>query len=59
MLVLTRRVGDKVCIGDDVTLEVVSVDSGKVRLGIVAPKEVLVLRAELLEVTKPEEGGEA
>ncbi len=49
MLVLSRKVGEKVCIGDDVTVEIVEIDRGKIRLGITAPKNVLVLRSELLE----------
>lgn len=47
MLVLTRRAGERLLIGDNVTVTVVSVDRGKVRLGIEAPPDVLVLREEL------------
>jgi carbon storage regulator len=47
MLVLTRRAGERLLIGDRITVTVVSVDRGKVRLGIEAPPDVLVLREEL------------
>ena len=50
MLVLSRKVGDKIMIGEDITLEVLSISSKSIRLGIVAPKEVPVFRSELLEV---------
>jgi len=47
MLVLTRKVGEKVMIGDEVVIEVVSVEKGEVRLGIIAPKDVQVHREEV------------
>lgn len=47
MLVLTRKVGEKIWIGDNVSLTVVQVDRGKVRLGIEAPRDVNIRRAEL------------
>lgn len=49
MLVLSRKLGEKICIGDKITITVVDVDRGKVRLGVKAPKEMTVLRKELLE----------
>jgi carbon storage regulator len=48
MLVLSRRLGERINIGNDITLTVVSIDRNKVKLGLVAPKEVRVLRTELL-----------
>lgn len=48
MLVLTRKVGEKICIGDDITITVVEIDRGKVRLGFEAPREVQIMRSELL-----------
>lgn len=48
MLVLTRRVGETLIIGDNVKLTIVGVKSGQVRVGIDAPKEVQVQREELL-----------
>ena len=49
MLVLTRRPDECLHIGDDVVLTVLSISGTRVRLGIVAPPEVQVLRGELLE----------
>lgn len=47
MLVLTRKRGERVIIGDNITVEVVEVRGDKVRLGFVAPKEVSVHRQEV------------
>jgi carbon storage regulator len=47
MLVLTRSVGEEIYIGDNITVAVVSVVRGRVRIGISAPRDVPVLRAEL------------
>ncbi|MBY0587379.1 carbon storage regulator [bacterium] len=47
MLVLTRKVGDRIWIGDDICITVVSVNRGKVRVGIEAPRTVNVRRSEL------------
>jgi carbon storage regulator len=49
MLTLTRRVGERIAIGSDIEVTVVSVVGNRVRLGIRAPREVAVHRAELLE----------
>jgi carbon storage regulator len=48
MLVLSRRVGEKIQIGDDVTITIVRMAAGVVRVGIDAPRETAVVRAELL-----------
>ena len=48
MLVLSRRVGESVVIGDDVTVTVLEVRGDVVRIGIDAPRSVMVHRAELL-----------
>jgi carbon storage regulator len=47
MLVLTRRCGERIRIGDDIWVTVVSLERGKVRLGIEAPRDVHILRQEL------------
>ena len=47
MLVLTRHPGEVVCIGEDVTFEVLDVRGNQVRLGIKAPKEMRVDREEI------------
>lgn len=49
MLILTRRVGDSLKIGDDVSITVLRVKGDQVRLGIDAPDTVSVLREEVLE----------
>ena len=50
MLVLTRTLEDSnISIGDDITVSVLSIHGNQVKLGIDAPKELLVLREELLE----------
>ena len=48
MLVLSRRVGESVVIGDDVTITILEVRSDVIRVGIDAPRSVAVHRAELL-----------
>lgn len=47
MLVLTRKMGEEIIIGKDVRVVVVGLDRGKVRLGVIAPKEVPVDRKEI------------
>ena len=47
MLVLVRRVGDKVFIGDDIIITVVETHSGSVKLGFEAPNDVRIMRGEL------------
>jgi carbon storage regulator len=47
MLVIRRRPGESLLIGDDVEVEVLEVGSSQVKLGIRAPKEVTVLRKEI------------
>jgi carbon storage regulator len=52
MLVLTRRIGEEIVINDNIRVTVVSIDGGKVRLGIAAPPEVRVDRQEVHERRK-------
>lgn len=47
MLILTRRLGETLCIGDEVTITVLSVKGSQVRIGINAPKDVAVQREEI------------
>ena len=48
MLVLTRKPMEKLFIGDDICVTVVRIEGGQVRLGIDAPREVAVVRSELV-----------
>lgn len=49
MLILTRKVGETLMIGDDVTVTVLGVKGNQVRLGTVAPKETAVHREEIYQ----------
>jgi carbon storage regulator len=58
VLILTRRIGETVMIGDDVTVTVLRVKGNQVRLGVNAPKSVSVQREEIFHRIK-HEGAEA
>jgi carbon storage regulator len=47
MLVLSRKLGEKIQISENITITVLDIDRGKIRLGIDAPRNVTVLRQEL------------
>ncbi len=49
MLVLSRKVGDRILIGKDVWITVVQIACDKVRIGIEAPKDVPIIRQEILD----------
>jgi len=53
MLVLSRKVGESLLIGEAIEITVTQVGRGRVRLGVNAPKDVRVRRTELLESTHP------
>lgn len=52
MLVLTRRVGEAVKLGEEITVRVLGISGGQIRLGFDAPKETNIVRTELLEGAK-------
>ncbi|MBI3304564.1 MAG: carbon storage regulator CsrA [Deltaproteobacteria bacterium] len=54
MLVLTRRPGESITIGDDIIVTVVAASGGQVRLGITAPRNVQVLREEIYKALQEE-----
>lgn len=58
MLILTRRVGEAVMIGDEVTVTVLGVKGNQVRVGVNAPKTVSVHREEIYERIQREEKGD-
>lgn len=59
MLILTRRIGETLIIGDDVNITVLGVKGNQVRLGINAPKDVSVHREEIyLRIQQEKEGSE-
>ena len=57
MLILTRRAGETVMIGSDVTITVLGVKGNQVRIGINAPKDVAVHREEIYERIQNEKSG--
>ena len=57
MLILTRRLGETLMINDNVTVTVLGVKGGQVRLGINAPKEVAVHREEIYQRIQREKDG--
>ncbi|MGL5066962.1 MAG: carbon storage regulator CsrA [Sarcina sp.] len=54
MLVLTRKKGEGILIGDDIEITVTKLDDGTVKLAINAPKNVSIIRKELVEQVKSE-----
>ena len=56
MLVLSRRLGETLIIGDDIKITVLGISGNQVRLGIAAPKEVTVHREEVYRRIQEEQG---
>jgi carbon storage regulator len=60
MLILTRRIGETLIVGDDVNITVLGVKGNQVRLGINAPKDVSVHREEIyLRIQQEKEGSDS
>ncbi|GGC07879.1 carbon storage regulator CsrA [Marinobacterium sp. D7] len=58
MLILTRRVGETLMVGDDVTVTVLGVKGNQVRIGVNAPKDVSVHREEIYQRIQREKSGQ-
>ena len=58
MLVLSRRLGETLIIGDDIKITVLGISGNQVRLGIAAPKEVTVHREEVYRRIQDEQNGQ-
>ena len=57
MLILTRRVGESLMIGDDISVTVLGIRGNQVRIGVNAPKDVSVHREEIYERIQQEKSG--
>lgn len=58
MLVLSRRIGESIIIGDNITLTILAISGNQTRLGIDAPKEVSVHREEIFERIQAEKAAD-
>lgn len=52
MLVLARKVDESIVVGDNITIKIISIDKGIVKIGIDAPEDVRIIRSELLDEVK-------
>jgi carbon storage regulator len=59
MLILTRRIGETLMVGDDVTITVLGVKGNQVRIGVNAPKDVAVHREEIYQRIQKEKDGDS
>lgn len=56
MLILSRKIGESIMIGNDVVVRVIDIGGGRVRIGIEAPDDVLILREEIVGPDKRRRG---
>lgn len=49
MLILNRKIGESIIIGDNIEIKILEIQDGKIKIGIEAPKEVSILRKEVYE----------
>jgi carbon storage regulator len=54
MLVITRKAGERICLGDEITITVMEISGSSVRIGIDAPADVPIYRHEIWEAIKEE-----
>ncbi len=54
MLVLKRKAGESIIVADNIEIKVIEVEEGRIKIGIDAPKEVSIVRKEVLDETKAE-----
>jgi carbon storage regulator len=59
MLVLTRKLNEKIRVGDDIIVTIIQIDKGSVKIGFEAPENVSIYRDEVYEKIKNEERGAA
>ncbi len=52
MLVITRKIGERFLIGDNIWVTIVDIDNGRARIGITAPREISIKREEIVEKEK-------
>ena len=54
MLVLKRKAGESIIVSDNIEIKIIEVEEGRIKIGIDAPKEVSIIRKEVLDETKSE-----
>jgi carbon storage regulator len=52
MLVISRKIGEEIKIGEDIIIKIIDIDKNQIRIGIDAPRDISILRGELLEEVK-------